>query len=169
MFRNLRHDDDGWASKPSFNPPISKYIHLCNFSTAWDETCKACPDLLSLIGVDKNQLIDFRKKPTSRLQELPFVANGVTYDLTTITSASAKMEDMFEFRSQQTYVMSDEKSVIFDTGASISVTSDRSEFISLDTSKKAIGNISVQGLASSPVVKGVGTARWIVFTDQGGR
>ena len=98
--------------------------------------------------MDKNQLIDFGKKPTSRLQELTFVANGVTYDLTTITSASAKMEDMFEFRSQQTHVMSDEKSVIFDTGASISVTSDRSEFISLDTSQKVIGNISVQGLAS---------------------
>ena len=170
MFRDLRHDDDGWASKPAFNPPIAKYIHMCNFSTAWDETCKACPDLLSLIGVDKkNDLIDFGKKPASRLQELTFVANGVTYDLTTITSVSAKMEDMFEFRSQQTYVMSDEKSVIFDTGASISVTSDRSEFSSLDTSENAIRNISVQGLASSPVVKGVGTVRWIVYTDQGGR
>ena len=169
MFRDFRHDDDGWESIPSFKPPIAKYIHLCNFSTAWDETCKTCPDLLSLIGVNQNQFIDFGKKTLSRLQELTFVANGITYDLTTITSASAKMEGMFEFRSQQTYVMSDEKSVIFDTGASISVTSDRSEFISLDTSQKAIGNISVQGLASSPVVKGVGTVRWIVFTDQGGR
>ena len=111
MFRDLRHDDDGWESIPSFNPPIAKYIHLCNFSTAWDETCKACPDLLSLIGVDQNQFIDFGKKTLSRLQELTFVASGVTYDLTTITSA--EVENMFEFRSQQTYVMSDEKNVIF--------------------------------------------------------
>ena len=87
MFWDLRHDDDGWKSIPSFNPPIAKYIHLCNFSTAWDETCKACLDLLSLIGVDQKQFIDFGKKTLSRLQELNFVASGVTYDLTTITSA----------------------------------------------------------------------------------
>ena len=96
--------------------------------------------------------------------DLTFVsASDKAVDLTTLTSTNSI------FRFQSIYHVDSENGhpVVFDTGASITISPHKDDFVHLDCSTSAINAISVKGLDSESTVEGVGTIRLRVHTDQG--
>ena len=74
-------------------------------------------------------------------------------------------------RFQSLYqVSADEGSpIVFDTGASISISSHKEDFVQLDSSLEALSSVSIKGIESESTVQGVGKMRLLVHTDQGYR
>ena len=73
------------------------------------------------------------------------------------------------FRFQAAYWLQGHEGqrLIFDTGASVTVTPFEEDFISIDKSTRAIENVKLQGITAKAAVKGVGKIRLLVHTDGG--
>ena len=61
------------------------------------------------------------------------------------------------------------RNIIIDSGASVSISFSKDDFIELDTNPEHYKMWKVSGLASTPQVKGLGKVKWDTFTDNGGR
>ena len=68
-------------------------------------------------------------------------------------------------RWQASYHTQSAKQIIFDSGASVTISPHAEDFIELDTSEEAIRNLSVHAVNSRVPVKGVGTVNLVVHTD----
>ena len=111
----------------------------------------------------KNDLFDF-KTPSSRdKDELLFTLGDTVLDLTKITETGR----MFRFQTAYWTDNSEGHRIIFDSGASVTITPFLEDFISIDKSTTTIEKVSLQGITAKAAVKGVGKIRLLVYTDGG--
>ena len=59
MYDSLIHSNTGWESLPERHIPYHQMVHLCHYGLAWDETCKMCSDILTLLGSDDKSCLEF--------------------------------------------------------------------------------------------------------------
>jgi hypothetical protein len=151
----------GWGSVPIHQYPIQKVLHKIGDKLAkeWDEACNANKGLLDL-AMNTNILNCSSTRTTS--SEFLFNVEDQVVDLTKITDTGQM------FRFQVSYWLNSEgHRIIFDSGASVTITPFEEDFISIDKSKEAINNIRLEGITAKAAVKGVGRIRLLVYTDGG--
>ena len=154
----VKPDLDGWGSISTEIPWWYKYR---SFANEWENLSRT-----------NSLLIDMTLNPTifsigsdfltKRITELTFTVDDKLHDITKLVDCD------FTFRSQSVYRAShDEIPIIFDSGASIGVSPKKSDFISLDESEETVRHHKLSDLTSVNAVKGVGTVRWLVYTENG--
>ena len=168
---------NGWSNFPDYfdlnsnnwlqDSPIqinpSRLLHLDSFADAFDHICQVNPDIISLFIGSGCQFLQSRN--TTRLLELVFISEAKTMDLTKITSTNS----IFRFQSMYQVESEEGSPIIFDTGASVSISPHKEDFISLDCSRSAINSVRIKGIESESTVQGVGKIRLMVYSDRGYR
>jgi hypothetical protein len=150
--------------------PYWKYLHLLGDSLATDfmEMLLVNDSLWDLIN-PVSDIFRLRKDlhPLSRIQSLPFCAynSELVYDLTRILQTN----DLVRFQSVYHFKSSGGKQLIFDTGASITVTPHLEDFVdkAVNSNPDAMGCTMLNGISSSHVIKGIGRIRVLLYTDTG--
>ena len=161
-------DEDWWdigkPMKPS-PPPLHRVLHKIGDSIAndFDELCYKSPILTSLIGPDERFGVDFplNSKRSQRTCELLYYGGQQVIDLTKITSVDHTL------RWQTSYYTMKGSRIVFDSGASISISPNKDDFIELDTRPETVQRLSLNTVSNKVQVKGVGKARFMVYTDSG--
>ena len=153
---------DDWGSTHTYYCPLNKVLHKIGDTIAnkWDKACDANPYLVDLArGVDLVQTT----RSTRMINKFLFNIDGQVVDLTKITDTGQL------FRSQAAYWLEgcEGERLIFDTGASVTITPHEKDFTSIDKSQEAIQNVTLQGITTKAAVKGVGKIRLLVYTDGG--
>ena len=132
------------------------------YGKEFDYLCEVNPDLISLFGNDFKFGLGFSnpKQPQSVVADLAFhLGSDVLVDLMQAT----KLSDVFRF--QATYHVDNHGSpIIFDSGASISITPHKDDFI--EFSNKGNGSI-LNGVTEQAICKGTGKVKFSVLTDTG--
>ena len=151
-----------WGSLPEKHIPINKILHIIGDQVAnrWDEACTANPYLLDL--AIQNDLFNFTTT-TKVKEEFLFTVGDTVLDLIKITETGR----MFRFQTAYWTDNSQGNRIIFDSGASVTITPSLEDFISINKSTTAIDNVSLQGLTAKAAVKAVDTIRLLVYTDGG--
>ncbi len=146
-------------------PPSWKILHLIgnHLAEQFDKACKHAPLLVDMIGPNERSTFEFATNHSYRTSEWLCNVNDMVIDLTKITETNSTL------RWQAGYHTEHAKQIIFDSGASISISPYKEDFIDLDTSEEGIRHLSVQAVNSKVKVKGVGTIRLVVYTDTGFR
>ena len=144
--------------------PYYKALHLCHFGNAFDHLCSINPTLLSLCGPSSLSPILEPASIFHQHTDFMFTANtpsSTTIDLTTLS----QIPDTKLVRFQSAYsTQCGEYPIIFDTGASITITPFRDDFISFDANA---GSTRLQGITASAACKGEGTVRFLIIADDG--
>ena len=148
--------------------PYWRTLHTSILPDLWDDVCKLNPDIITMsLGGDESYLARFFSD-RRRTMPLAFSVGSSIFDLTKATS----VDECFRFQSIF-YVQEEKRGapIIFDSGASVSITPYLSDFVdgSLNQSVDAIGSAQIQGISASTAVKGVGKIRLIVYTDTGAK
>ena len=162
MKMKQRNQYTDWGSIPKPYYPINKVIHRIGDTIAdeWDKACNANPYLVDLArGVDLVQTT----QSTRLINEFLFNVGDQVVDLTKITDTG----QLFRFQAAYWLEGCESQRLIFDTGASVTVTPYEQDFVSIDKSTKTIENVNLQGITAKAAVKGVGTIRLLVYTDGG--
>jgi Integrase core domain. len=93
-----------------------------------------------------------------------FHVDDCEYDLSSIVDAGLKS------RIQAIYhTNTNGRKIVFDTGASVSISAYEDDFVQLDTRPEAIRRLTLRGLTGTAVVKGVGKIKLLVYTDTGAK
>jgi hypothetical protein len=154
-------------SEPPYQPPYWRYLHLCHFGHHFDRLCDLNPDVIHLFGSENN--INFiQPTPTSSpfsCNEFLFHVDGLDgpLDLTAITSMLDNNSQFIRFQSAYSTVVGEDP-LIFDSGASVTITPHRSDFYSYTTDAS---NIILQGISSTTICKGQGRIKLNVIDDNG--
>ena len=161
--REQEKQNNYWNSLPVKHIPINKILHIIGDQVAnkWDEACSANHFLLDLAM--QNDLFDFTTLSSRDKEELLFTLEDTVFGVTKITETDRML------RFQTAYWTDNSKGhrIIFDSGASVTITPFLEDFFSIDRSTTAIDKVSLQGLAAKAAVKGVGKIRLLVYTDGG--
>lgn len=142
-----------------------RYLHIIgdHFATEFEHLLTLNDALWELIRPD-HQLLTTSQHRKNTIP-LPFCLHGTSYDLTSLVQA----DDLFRFQSVYHFKSDNGLPLIFDTGASITVTPHLSDFINssveTDPSKMRISRLN--GISSSHVIKGIGKIKVLVYTDDG--
>ena len=142
-----------------------RYRHGWSYAEHFDDTCSRFKDFITLFGADPGLCARKRRRVVRRFgfhAEEGAPNNGANeLDLTALTE-----DDDTLFRFQALYLNSDRDGtpLVFDSGATITVTPFKSDFVSWDSSSEGM---RLNGIEGSSVVKGVGTVRFHVRTDSG--
>ena len=146
---------DGWASEATI-PPWQLMFHYGN---VWDEVCKKNDLLMDLV-------MDFKflawGSNLNKVMSNAFTVADKVFDLSSIVEKTG-----VNFRSQVIYNFDTGPVLIFDTGASIGVSPCKEDFVFIDTSVETLRNHSLHGVSNQSIIKGIGKARWLVYTDTG--
>ena len=127
----------------------------------FDGLCEQNSDLIMLFGnEDKFNIFNTNQHRQSMLTEFFFsLGSDVLVDLTEITDTNSL------FRFQASYEMDDTgPKLIFDSGASVSISPVREDFVNFDSN---VGNMKLTGVTAEAVCKGKGIARFRIRTDSG--
>ena len=161
--------DDGDPNQGHRNPRYWSVLHTSVLAQVWDDICKVNPDLVDItLGGDEMFMSRyFPSKSCRRVIELGFSTSNRILDLTQVTNTS----DCFRFQSVFHVQSADNGApIIFDSGASITITPYKEDFIGqLKTDEASIGKKKLLGISASSAVKGVGRIRLIVYTDTGAK
>lgn len=155
----------GWGGEEDASFPYWKYLHILSepLLDAAD-TLFANDDIWSLIGPHSHSFFTPATAVQSVTQPLPFIAHvdGVptTFDLTRILQTS----DLIRFQSVYHFKSAHGLPLIFDTGASITVSPHLSDFIGPIQKTSAVPS-RLNGVSSSHIIQGMGTIRVLVYTD----
>ena len=164
IFHPILRDNSGWDSVITKRVPYHRMIHFCNYGFEWDRTCEICPDILALLGPDDKTGLQFGR-PHEELPSLQYV-----FPATVDISRLAETRDCINWQHAGFSRSSEsDQNIIIDSGASVSISFSKDDFIDLDTNPERCKMWKVSGLASSPKVKGLGKVKWDTFTDNGGR
>lgn len=163
----------GWGGGEDTSFPYWRYLHILSeplLDSA--DVLFANDDIWSLIGPHSSPIMesapapdDFPQAgPQSVTQRLPFVCHidgtPTTLDLTRILQTS----DLIRFQSVYHFKSTHGLPLIFDTGASITVSPHLKDFVGpLQTS--GLTHSRLNGVNSSHLIKGMGTIRVLVYTD----
>lgn len=156
-----------WDSEEDYFP-YWKYLHILEEPTldAFDELCTN-GDFWELIRPDAALLTtNGHSNPYSVTQPLLFKVSDLentALDLTRILKTS----DIVRFQSAYHFKSSHGLTLIFDTGASITVTPNIRDFIDGSLSSTNLPHSHIGGISSTNVIKGIGTMRVLIYTDDG--
>ena len=147
-----------FASDTSYFPS-HRFLHLCHYGNEFMEQCQSNPDFINLFGCEDRF---FKSSPHSaHVQSFAFTSSDQqSIDLSSILASN---HHLFRFQSAYT-LQSGESPLIFDTGASISITPNKEDFISFNSS---IDNVILQGISASTVCKGKGMMKLTILNDEG--
>ena len=161
--------DDGDPLQGHRNPRYWSVLHTSVLAQLWDDICKINPDLVDItLGGDEMFMSRYFPSDNSRrLCNLGFSSNHTLFDLTQVTKTS----DCFRFQSVFHVQSADNGApIIFDSGASITITPFKEDFIGkLQTDDASIGKKQLLGISASSAVKGVGNIHLLVYTDTGAK
>ena len=116
-------------------PTYDLHSHVHFLSQSFDRHCFLCPDFLDILTFD------------------PIADDDTTFcGLLDHTSVGVYMFD------------NSNEALVFDTGASVSITNELSDFVSWDAESDVP---KLQGITTQAVVRGFGTVRWTVRDDNG--
>ncbi len=159
--------DYGWRPADADDTLYSPYwrlLHTSILPDMWSDVCEENTDLYHLM-LKNSPFFQLSSEP----QTLPLsmMVEGKTLDLTALTQT----ESLFRFQSIFHVQSADDGApIIFDSGASITITPYKSDFIGkVNTNPDAIGETKVLGVNSHSLIKGVGRIRLLVHTDAGNR
>ena len=153
------------------SPPTCywKYLHRLPYAEYFDGICKSNPDLPSLLfDFAHESILRSATATTTLLQDFVFTADSKNYNLTAMTQTN----DLFRFQSMyHTEACPQGAPLVFDSGASITISPYKEDFVSMDTSPEMLAQNTVTGFAqgSETLVKGIGTICVLVHTDNGDR
>ena len=158
-------DDDPLQGMRSF--PYWRFLHTSVLGDLWDNLCSVNPDILSLTLANTAGL--FRK--TMHTQPDVVHSFGLLSNYEFHLTQATKTNDLFRFQSVF-HVQSDTNGapIIFDSGASISITPYAEDFIGeIDYDVDTSGNKQLLGISSATQIIGVGKMSLTVYTDTGAR
>ena len=150
--------EDIFAS-PGVTTKHHQNLHQHHYGNLFEAHCRQCPQLIQLFGV-QSPVVNSTLQKSNFIQHFTFVgSDNSTYDLTSI------IDNSNPFRFQSAYMSTNGSSpIIFDTGASISISPYKEDFI---TFTEGSGNTTLQGVSASTVVSGSGTINLFVLDDNG--
>jgi hypothetical protein len=155
---------DGFDSLPDPTTPYHRVLHLCHFGSHFTKLVNRSPDILSILGPPSFSFLHPTSPPSSpySVTELAFTSNNQTLDLTDIT----RMPQPASFvRFQTVYSINNgDYPLIFDTGASTTITPFKEDFI---TFQQDNGNSRLQGITGSTVCQGKGVIELSIIADDG--
>jgi hypothetical protein len=93
-----------------------------------------------------------------------FHVNDSEYDLSSIVDAGLKSRIQAIYHST-----TNGRKIVFDTGASVSISAYEDDFVQLDTRPEATQHLTLRGLTGTAIVKGVGKVRLLLYTDTGAK
>ena len=130
--------DEFWESELPSDPPFWRLLHLLGdyVGSEFNEVCKQNASIIDLLGPEAKYPINFTSSNNSLTTEWICAVDDMIIDLTKITDTNNTL------RWQTSYHTNCHKQIIFDSGASISISPHRNDFISLDTSSETIHNLS---------------------------
>jgi len=169
VVNDLEENGTEWLSDDS--SPMTcywRYLHKLPYAAFFDDICQSNPDLQSLLLDFAHESILRSKSVTTMLQDFIFTAETKTYNLTRMT----KTNDLLQFQSMyHTETCPQGAPLVFDSGASISISPYKEDFVSLDTSPEVLAQNTVTGFAqgSETLVKGIGNICVLVHTNNGDR
>ena len=150
--------DLGWTIMSSITP-YWRYLHILgdSFGSDFMDLCSCNPDIIQLFGADWR----FKLGTTHPYENCMFLRTDVMVDLTSIRETG----DVFRFQSVYHTKPSGEKlPIIFDSGASISITPKKDDFVHLN--KNTTGT-TLSGITSTATCQGRGTVKFTVLDDNG--
>ena len=156
-------DDAGWFCKPSLH--FYNCLHFNHFGQAFDDICNINPDIIPLLHSDAASFLQPLNDYNKSVLELLCPVDDRAVDLTRITSTKS----LFRFHSIYNVETDGGSPIIFDTGASISISPNKDDFIELDCSTHALNSVSIKGIEGDSVARGVGKIRLTVHTNNGYR
>ena len=130
-------------------------------ASGFDSLCLINPDLMTLFGCEAKFHIG-ASRPTTTAEFALHVGNDVVMDLTKLSDAG----HIFRFQSVYHAENIGGKPIIFDSGASISITPDKSDFIKF---QENTNGTTLAGITSSAVCQGKGTIKFTVLDDNGSK
>lgn len=154
-----------WESEEDYFP-YWRYLHLLGEPVLdeFDELCQN-EDFWSLARPDANLLSTATStSPYSVIQPFLFSLSdneATVLDLTRIL----KTTDLVRFQSVYNFKSANGLPLIFDTGASITVTPHLRDFINGKITTENLPFTHLNGVNSSHIIKGMGTMRVLVYTD----
>jgi hypothetical protein len=143
--------------------PYWKTLHTTGDKVAltFQNICDKNPKIMDLFGNENKFTITGATKDRIRLTEelLCHVGSEIMLDLTKLTETGSV------FRFQSAYHMdANGPNIIFDSGASVTITPSRDDFISYSTN---VGKTSLSGITSQAICEGKGKIRFNVLNDNG--
>ena len=160
-------DDDPLQGRRQ--PRYWSVLHTSVLAQEWDDICKVNPDLVAFtLGGDEMFMSRyFPSDSNGRVCNLGFTSDHQLIDLTQVTKTS----DCFRFQSVLHVQSADNGApIIFDSGASITITPYKEDFIGeMKTDEASIGRKQLLGISAASAVKGVGKIRLHVYTDTGAK
>ena len=163
--RKASKEEEEWWDFDHPYIPHWRILHLIgnHLAEQFDEICQATPLMVDLIGPNERTNFEFMGKKAHATQEWTCTVDDMVIDLTKITETNSTL------RWQTSYQTECAKQIIFDSGASITISPHKEDFIDIDTSEEGIRHLSVQAVNSKVPVKGVGTIQLMIYTDTGFR
>ena len=140
-----------------------KSLHLLgnDIGRCFDSLCCINPDIMLLFGSESKFNIGL-SRPTTTAEFAFYLGGDVIMDLTKLSDAG----HIFRFQSVYHAEQVGDKPIIFDSGASISITPDRDDFIKFT---KNVNGTTLSGITSTAACKGKGIIKLIVLNDNGSR
>lgn len=115
----------------------------------FESTCQQCKDFMDIMMNQGLPMFDKKREVT-----LETGYHGIQ-----VVSLDDKVKGIYLAEYEST-------PIVFDTGASINVSNNAYDFIQWDSK---VPRTSFQGITTNAEVKGTGTVRWMIETDQGKR
>ena len=144
------------------NPHYYRYLHQTHFGDIFQHQCTINPDLLQLFGV-QSAFFSPPTVPWDAVIPLAFTSSTssepTSYDLSSLVSNG----NPFRFQSVF-FSAAGTGPLIFDTGASISVSPHCDDFVTYDNDNN---NTTLQGVSASTVVAGKGIMQLSIPDDTG--
>lgn len=144
--------------------PLYQYLHLIGDHVAreWDDLCKQNSLLVDLLGPDE-KFVATCSSMLNKFKTTSFAlkTNEQILDMTSITSANHVL------RWQSSYYNKEGRLVVFDSGATITISPIKEDFIDLDTRESMVSKLTLNAVGSQVAVKGVGTIRLLVYNYAG--
>ena len=158
--------DDDWNLHDFIDrPSYWRWLHLAgdNFGEEFDRQCDTNPQFLDLFGTEWKFQFNFSQMKNTKVESFGLhLGNDVIVDMTKLSDSG----NVFRFQSVYHAEQMQGPPVIFDSGASISITPDRSDFTTFTSNT---GSTTLTGITSTAVCKGKGTILLTVLDDDGNK
>jgi hypothetical protein len=169
----------GWADTSSdwlenwMRDNAYRFLHVSHYAKEFEQLSTANPDLMDILT--GGTILSFLENRSQRVFDWGFLdVDGPLIDETqpdiSVTGGRVLPSNLWHdgIRFQSVYFTNDtDLPIVFDTGASISVSPRESDFISWET--KGHLHTHLNGISASTPVLGVGIVRWIIRDDRGRR
>jgi hypothetical protein len=132
-----------------------------NLGKSFENICNKNPKIMEMFGNEEKFMITMATKDRTGLTRelLCHVGSEIMLDLTKLTETGSV------FRFQSAYHMdANGPNIIFDSGASITISPSRDNFISYSTNA---GKTSLSGITSEAICAGKGKVRFSLVNDNG--